>query len=129
VDTAYLAFINQWRERLAQDIIAQPAANPWAFRGDGRIDVATLRETVQRLLDRLVVIRFAEDHLVIPPGTLQSIYDLRQANPYTFPLNQAYGQMFRTFDARHNSGLFVFPDDAAGKQKKARLLAMYDRMG
>ena len=107
VDTAYLAFINQWRERLAQDIIAQPRANPWAFRGDGRIDVATLREAVQRLLDRLVVIRFAEDHLVIPPGTLQSIYDLRQANPYTFPLNQAYGQLFRAFDARHNSGLFT----------------------
>ena len=107
VDTAYLAFINQWRERLAQDIIAQPQANPWAFRGDGRIDVATLREAVQRILDRLVVIRFAEDHLVIPPGTLQSIYDLRQANPYTFPLNQAYGQMFRAFDARHNSGLFT----------------------
>ena len=94
VDTAYLAFINEWRERLAQDILARPAANPWAFRGDGRIDVAMLREVVQRILDRLVVIRFAEDHLVIPAGTLQSIHDLRQANPYTFPLNQSYAQMF-----------------------------------
>ncbi len=108
VDTAYLAFINEWRERLAQDILAQPAANPWALRADGRIDVAILREVVQRILDRLVVIRFAEDHLVIPSGTLQSIHDLRQANPYTFPLNQSYAQMFRVFDARHNSGLFAY---------------------
>jgi hypothetical protein len=107
VDTAYLAFINEWRERLAQDILSQPAANPWAFRADGRIDVAILREVVQRILDRLVVIRFAEDHLVIPPNALQSIHDLRQANPYTFPLNQSYAQMFRVFDARHNSGLFA----------------------
>ncbi|HSN73975.1 MAG TPA: DNA methyltransferase, partial [Anaerolineae bacterium] len=107
VDTAYLAFINEWRERLAQDILAQPSANPWAFRADGRIDVAILREVVQRILDRLVVIRFAEDHLVIPPSALQSIHDLRQANPYTFPLNQSYAQMFRVFDDRHNSGLFA----------------------
>ncbi len=107
VDTAYLAFINEWRERLAQDILAQPSANPWAFRADGRIDVTVLREVVQRILDRLVVIRFAEDHMVIPPNALQSIHDLRQANPYTFPLNQSYAQMFRVFDDRHNSGLFA----------------------
>jgi hypothetical protein len=108
VDEAYLQFINTWRERLAQDIVAHRDANPWAFRADGAIDVQTLRSVVQRILDRLVVVRFAEDHLIAPPGTLQSIYDLRQRNPYTFPLNQSYAQMFRVFDDLHNSGLFAY---------------------
>jgi len=108
VDEAYLQFINTWRERLAQDIVAHRAANPWAFHADGAIDVQTLRSVVQRMLDRLVVVRFAEDHLIVPPGTLQSIYDLRQRNPYTFPLNQSYAQLFRVFDDLHNSGLFAY---------------------
>ena len=108
VDEAYLQFINTWRERLAQDIVANRGANPWAFHADGAIDVQTLRSVVQRILDRLVVVRFAEDHLIAPPGTLQSIYDLRQRNPYTFPLNQSYAQMFRVFDDLHNSGLFAY---------------------
>lgn len=64
VDTDYLNFINQWRQRLAQDIIAQAAANPWAFNAQGNLNLADLRAVVQRILDRLVIVRFAEDHLV-----------------------------------------------------------------
>jgi hypothetical protein len=109
VDTAYLNFINTWRERLAQDIIARPAANPWAFAADGAIRLAELRAVVQRILDRLVVVRFAEDHLIVPPGTLQQVYELRKNNPYTFPLHQHFAQLFRIFDQKHNSALFA-PD-------------------
>lgn len=114
VDTAYLSFISEWRQRLAQDIVANRAANPWAFDGDGRIRVADLRAVVQRILDRLVVVRFAEDHLVVRPGTLQSIHDLRQLTPYTFSLSEFYGRLYRVFDDRHNSGLFTYgPADEA----------------
>lgn len=108
VDTAYLTFISEWRERLARDIVANRAANPWAFDGDGRIRVAELRAVVQRILDRLVVVRFAEDHLVVRPGTLQSIHDLRQLTPYTFTLSEFYARLYRVFDDRHNSGLFTY---------------------
>ena len=38
VDTEYLNFINGWRERLAQDIVAHPQRNPWAFRDSERRD-------------------------------------------------------------------------------------------
>ncbi len=31
VDTDYLHFINEWRQKLAQDIIGRPAQNGWAF--------------------------------------------------------------------------------------------------
>ena len=107
VDTEYLHFINGWRERLAQDIVAHPQRNPWAFNSDGVIRVGLLRTVVQRLLDRLVVVRFAEDHSVIPAGTLQQIYDLARNNPYTFPLYQSFQQLYRRFDEFHNSALFA----------------------
>ena len=38
VDTDYLAFINEWRERLARDIVARPADNPWVLLPDGRVN-------------------------------------------------------------------------------------------
>jgi hypothetical protein len=107
VDTDYLNFINLWRERLAQDIVSHPAQNPWAYAADGSIRLADLRSVVQRILDRLVVIRFAEDHLIIPPGTLHSIDEHRRVNPYTFTLSESLGRLFRRFDEEHNSALFA----------------------
>ncbi|MBI3959551.1 MAG: hypothetical protein HY328_12150, partial [Chloroflexi bacterium] len=107
VDTDYLHFINLWRQRLAQEIISRGAENPWAYADDGSIRLAELRGVVQRILDRLVVIRFAEDHLIVPPGTLRSIDEHRRANPYTFPLSQSIAQLFRRFDEEHNSALFA----------------------
>lgn len=136
VDTDYLAFINEWRERLAQDIIARPEANPWAFDGEGNVKLADLRAVVQRILDRLVVVRFAEDHLIAPAGTLHGLYELCTTNPYTFSLSEFFQRLYRRFDEYHNSALFaphladhaVFGDDVlAGlieKLYEARYRAM-----
>jgi len=120
VDTDYLNFINEWREILAQDIVQHRDRNPWAFHADGTINLALLRAVVQRFLDRLVIVRFAEDHLVIPPGTLRDLYELRRRNPYTHSMDQLLDQFFRRFDEYHNSALFApgpvddayFGDDA-----------------
>jgi hypothetical protein len=130
VDTAYLAFINDWRQRLAQDIIGRPADNWWAFAEDGTVRLDLLRAVVQRLLDRLVVVRFAEDHLIAPAGTLMGLYELRRSNPYTFTLSQFIQQLFRRFDEDHNSALFapdltdqaVLSDDVLGEL----LLKLYE---
>ncbi len=136
VDTDYLAFINEWRERLAQDIIARRDDNPWAFAFDGRVNLASLRSVVQRVLDRLVVVRFAEDHLIAPAGTLFGLYELHQNNPYTFTLSEFFRQLYRRFDQDHNSALFalnladqaIFSDDVLGglvqKLYEARYRAM-----
>lgn len=109
VDAGYLHFINEWRQKLAQDIVTHPADNWWAFDEAGRLDLARLRAVVQRVLDRLVVVRFAEDHLVIPAGTLFSLYEIQARNPYTFGLGQFFQQLYRRFDHYHNSALFA-PD-------------------
>lgn len=107
VDTQYLEFINAWRQGLAQDIVAHPAENPWAFHSDGSVDLVSLRAVVQRILDRLVVVRFAEDHLVAKPGTLYSIYEISRTNPYTFTLTEFFQRLYRRFDESHNSALFA----------------------
>ncbi len=113
VDTTYLAFINEWRERLAKDIIAHPHSNPWAFTAE-TINLPLLREVVQQFLDRLVVIRFAEDHLVLKADTLRGLYELRKDNIYTFSMDEFVDRFFRRFDEEHNSSLFAFgPVDEA----------------
>ena len=107
IDTPYLNFINEWRERLAQDIIQRDVLNAWAFFDDGSINLPRLRAVVQRYLDRLVIVRFAEDHLVIPAGTLRDFHDLRRRNIYTHTIDQFLERFFARFDDVHNSALFA----------------------
>jgi hypothetical protein len=107
VDTDYLHFINEWREKLAQDIVAHHNDNAWAFAADGRVNLADLRAVVQRVLDRLVVVRFAEDHLVTRPGMLYGLYELSQRNPY-ISLGELVARFYQGFDPDHNSALFAF---------------------
>ncbi|MDQ7034535.1 MAG: hypothetical protein Q9P01_06785 [Anaerolineae bacterium] len=66
-----------------------------------------IRGVVQRMIDRMVIARFAEDHLVIMPGTLFGFYELRRTNPYTEIMNVYLNQYFRHFDKDHNSALFA----------------------
>jgi hypothetical protein len=106
VDTVYLEFINEWRERLARDVLSNPKKNSWVFDDNSEVNLRVLRDVVQRFLDRLVVVRFAEDHLVIPPGTLYNLYELRKNNPYTFSMDEFVDRLFRQFDEAHNSALF-----------------------
>ena len=107
VDTNYLHFINEWRERLARDVIDRIDENGWATHHNGEIDLETLRAVTQRALDRLVVARFAEDHFVIPPDTLLSMRDLAANHQYTFTLREHIQRFFREFDRNHNSALFA----------------------
>ncbi|MCC7448038.1 MAG: hypothetical protein IT324_11520, partial [Anaerolineae bacterium] len=106
VDTEYLKFINDWRQKLAQDVVNRPAQNPWAFIADGRIDLPKLRAVVQRFLDRLVIIRFAEDQLVITSGTLRKLYEAGYGNRY-FDLDDSLDKLFARFNQTHNSALFA----------------------
>src|SRR5690606_33636981 len=75
VDKAYLELINTWRQELASDLLKSEDKNPW-IRVNGTLDLLLIRSVVQRIIDRLVVVRFAEDHLVINPGTLNGFYEL-----------------------------------------------------
>ncbi len=110
VDQGYLSFINEWRQNLAQDIVDHLDKNPWAVRLTGEVDLDLLRSVVQRVLDRLVVVRFAEDHYVIDAGTLEQAQQ-NAKNPYGFTLGEMVQRLYRNFDKRHNSALFA-PDYA-----------------
>jgi hypothetical protein len=107
VDEDYLAFINDWRLRLARDVVDHADANPWALNMHGELDLELLRAVVQRVLDRLVVVRFAEDHYVIRPDTLHHQYEVATTNSYTFTLGEYVQKLFRQFDHTHNSALFA----------------------
>lgn len=105
VDKAYLELINTWRQELASDLLKAETENPW-IRQNGTFDLALIRSVVQRIIDRLVIARFAEDHLVIPPGTLYSFYEIRRNNIYSHSLSEFLQQFFFKFDENHNSALF-----------------------
>ncbi len=106
VDTSYLDFINQQREQLAIDITLNREANAWAYSESEDLRLQALRAVVQRLLDRLVVVRFAEDHYVIAPGSLKRAYDYGRNNPYAREPYHYLREFFQHFDANHNSALF-----------------------
>ncbi len=129
VDTDYLAFINEQREQLAIDITLNRGQNPWAYADDGALRVGLLREVVQRFLDRLVIVRFAEDHYVIPPGTLRRFYELRKENSYyTRELRHYLHDFFRLFDQEHNSALFAPSEADKAQFSDDVLLPLIDKL-
>jgi hypothetical protein len=129
VDTDYLAFINQQREQLAIDITLNRDNNLWAYDETGALKLGLLRTAVQRFLDRLVIVRFAEDHYVIPPNTLQQFYLLRTQSPYyTNELRQYLHDFFRHFDHVHNSALFALSDVDQAQFSDDVLLPLIDKL-
>lgn len=106
IDSEYLALINEWRLLLANDLLSKRQENAWVFDGEQNVVLSTIRNVVQRIIDRLVIVRFAEDHLVINPGTLNGFYELRRDNPYAPSMVSLVQNLFRKFDEQHNSALF-----------------------
>lgn len=128
IDTEYLSFINEAREDLARDLIANPKQNSWGFLPDGTPHVPLLREVVQRYLDRLVLVRFAEDHYVIPPDTLARMLELVQVNIYAPTLDSMIDTLFRNFDARHNSALFAYHTTDEATFTQPTLIKLVNRL-
>lgn len=67
VDKAFLDDLSKYREELAKDIYKQ---NQQSFKEGDKIQVKLLNEAVQKLLDRLIFIRIAEDRKIIEPKSL-----------------------------------------------------------
>ena len=129
VDTDYLKFINEQREQLAIDITLNQRENAWAFDADGALHVNKIRAVVQRFLDRLVVVRFAEDHYVIPNGTLRKFTELRRVNQfYTQNLQHYLRDFFHFFDKQHNSALFSRSEVDQAQFSDEVLLPLIDKL-
>lgn len=90
VDSAFLAEIESWRETLARNI---------ALRNN--LTVRELNDSVQRIIDRIIFLRIAEDRGIEDYGSLRGITNG----------NNIYGRLQELFykaDDRYNSGLFHF---------------------
>ena len=128
VDTKYLDFINEQREQLAIDVTLNPEANAWAYSQSGKLRLTSLRAVVQRFLDRLVVVRFAEDHYVIAPGSLKRAYDYGKDNPYAREPYHYLREFFRHFDEHHNSALFASSDVDEAAFSEAVLTPLIEKL-
>lgn len=108
IDEEYLRLINVWRVRLGEDLLAHREnqillADPVTRE----IDIYKLRDAVQRILDRLVIIRYAEDRLVIKADQLRSLVEIRERTDYGIPLLDQIRYFFQEFNVRHNGALFA----------------------
>jgi predicted type IV restriction endonuclease len=93
VDSAFLAEIESWREMLAKNI---------ALRNT--LSVRELNDSVQRIIDRIIFLRIAEDRGIEDYGSLRGICNG----------NNTYGRLQELFykaDDRYNSGLFHFREE------------------
>ena len=108
IDEEYLRLINEWRLRLGQDIVSHRENRILLENHEtGEIDVYKLRDVVQRILDRLVVIRYAEDRLVIKADQLRTILEIRERMDYGLPLLDQIRHFFQQFNVRHDGALFA----------------------
>ncbi len=91
VDTAFLQEIERWRELLARNI---------ALRNSG-LSQRELNFAVQQTIDRIIFLRICEDRGIENYGRLQALKNGANVYPRLF-------ELFKTADARYNSGLFYF---------------------
>ena len=94
VDKAFLKEIEQWRNLLAKDIAVN---NP-------RIDIFQLNEAVQKIIDRIIFLRIAEDRGIERYETLKEIIKYQNSYPYLVKL-------FYKAREKYNSNLFDFNAD------------------
>jgi len=90
----------KWRQNLTKDI-ASRKSNRQLLKTDENLD-----ESVQRLLDRLIFIRVAEDRQ-LEPVTLQSRLREWKGTKRGRPFYALLVDLFREFDANYNSRLFA----------------------
>lgn len=72
VDEVFLEDISKWREELAKDIYKRNIKDLEDTTDKGRITahIKILNEAVQKILDRLIFVRIAEDRKIIEPKSL-----------------------------------------------------------
>jgi len=99
VDTAFLAEIESWREKLAHNIaLRNPNCSP-----------RQLNFAVQQIIDRIVFLRICEDRGIEDYGRLLSLQNGVQ-------IYQRLFRLFREADERYDSGLFHFKAETGRKE-------------
>ena len=96
VDDVFLDEMTGWREELARDIHKR---NP-------NLTARQLNEVVQRLLDRIVFIRIAEDRHVIEKRQLAEVVDEWEAHGGKFPIFDWLNALFHKINEDFNGEIF-----------------------
>jgi len=104
VDDSFLEEIERWRDLLARHL---------ALRNES-LTQRDLNFVVQRLIDRLIFLRIAEDRGLEPFGQLQAL----TAGNHLYP---RLCEIFERADYRYNSGLFHFEKDTDCTESPDRL--------
>ncbi|OAQ54840.1 hypothetical protein HTG_04535 [Natrinema mahii] len=103
INEAILNTLSEARIKLTRDI----------HQNEPDVSFELLREGVQRILDRLVVMRVAEDRRVIAHDTLRRMMDTwngTKINPEERRLIDDFTNVFKDFDSVYNSELFAEHD-------------------
>ncbi len=108
VDDAFLEEIEHWRDLLARNLALR---NPTLSQRD-------LNFAVQRILDRIIFLRIAEDRGIESYGQLLALTAVERLGPKTLPESALRAtrstiyprlcEIFERADYRYNSGLFHF---------------------
>ncbi len=96
VDDVFLDEMTGWREDLARDIHKR---NP-------KLTAKQLNEVVQRLLDRIVFIRIAEDRHVIEKRQLAEVVEEWEAHGGKFPIFDWLNALFHKINDDFNGEIF-----------------------
>src|SRR5579859_3206291 len=96
VDKKFLDELTEWRQELASSI----------HRGNPEIDTKALNDVVQRLLDRIIFIRIAEDRRVIEPRQLQDIVELWEERGGKRPIMEDLVGLFQEINNDFNGEIF-----------------------
>jgi len=109
LDRGFLESLKRWRKLLAQDILDRNRTNE-VILTDGQPDLDKLRRVVQRILDRLVIIRYADDRELLDDfGVIEAMHaGFKARRSYA-----AEGKLYRDFlefcagmDRKHNTEIF-----------------------
>ncbi len=94
IDLDFLNLIQKWRLLLANNVIQKLD-----------LPLENINFLIQRVLDRFIVIRYAEDRYVIEGEQLEAIHNLYKLVSY-INLNNTVNEFFSGFNKIHNSKIF-----------------------
>jgi adenine-specific DNA-methyltransferase len=105
VDLTFLLLLNEWRLELAQNI----------HKNSPNLGLNDIKRYVQRILDRLVIIRYAEDRWILSnPDQLMAAFRYWQSTKTYTKLTEILKNLFTGFDKIHDSKIFERDDELDG---------------
>jgi hypothetical protein len=112
VDADFFEFLSRWRVRLAQDMFDRDAEREAPlFHPPTSQRLERLMEAVQRTLDRLIILRYADDvGVLLQHDLLENLlayHHGRLAYVQEYDLQQEVNRLFHDFYRAHNTTIFA----------------------